>query len=189
MSDKGRAQRSQERDGGSSRSQSQHPYSSRHDRSQPVDIDAAGITKQYCELLADRRLNELIASRSRSSTPSYSSRTPETFHQVIDPIHCTLHNIPKIPVPPSRSDTSANQFCNMLHMLSITPEKYENPGLLDEALGQIPLQRIYDEADEENSVAIAQATSAAEARGEGERGIRRRIRWGYQDHVIMALLK
>ena len=77
----------------------------------------------------------------------------------------------------------------MLHMLSITPEKYENPGLLDEALGQIPLQRIYDEADEENSIAIAQATSAAEAKGEGERGIRRRIKWGYQDYVIMALLK
>ena len=97
-----------------------------------------------------------------------------------DRSYTSLKNIPLIPTPPSTADKNSTRFRALLQHLSHTPCKWENPGLLDEALHYVPLQKIYDEAQMEADTYAAEAASL---------GPNTTSRWGYQDCVIMALMR
>ncbi|TKA64815.1 hypothetical protein B0A49_11448, partial [Cryomyces minteri] len=168
---------------------------------------AKDLTNQFRQVLSTQRMNALSQrpSQSRSESPAprelfaprpshaepplrhgYDYQTSTTSQPTsqkspnssLPPSYTSLRNIPLVPTPPT--DAKSLRFKNMMHSLSNMPCKWENPGLLDEALASIPLERIYNEAQEESDIFQAEAESL----GNGTRAA-----WGYQDCVIRALLK
>lgn len=151
----------------------------------PREFNATDLTAQFEQLLRTKRLNKLTVarSRSRSGSPapysqSASSSRLSAHASSVPPAYSSLRNLPKIACPPQ--DPASLRFRNQLLTLSVGPTKYENPGLLDEALSVIPLDRIYGEAEDESQLLQAQANSI---------GDNVKAEWGYQDCVIRALLK
>ncbi|KAK7518950.1 hypothetical protein IWZ03DRAFT_160475 [Phyllosticta citriasiana] len=144
----------------------------------PIDEQKAReLTDRFRQVLSTKRMNEL-SSRSRSASPApFNAALPPT-NAPPPSYSSSIRNIPLVPRPPS--DARSMRFKNMLLSLSNMPVKWENPGLLDEALRVIPLDQIYGEAEEESQIFKAEAESL---------GAGKKPAWGYQDCVIRALLR
>ena len=117
------------------------------------------------------------AAASSAGISRSASVEPSGSRQQAPPSYACHGLTPLVAVPPS--DQKHWFFRNLLMTLSGTPLRYENPGLLDEALALIPLDRIYGEAEDESQMFEAQAQSLGKDKAE----------WGYQDCIIRALLR
>jgi peptide-N4-(N-acetyl-beta-glucosaminyl)asparagine amidase len=169
---------------------------------------AQDLTAQFRRTLSTKRMNDLsrrpLSQRrtpshlstevvvDRSSTPQHNAPPPPSRQAPPVPgtpqmapgtptapppsYNASLRNIPIVPTAPT--DSRSLRFRSMLMSLSNTPTKWENPGLLDEALGAIPLERIYEKAQEECDLFEAEAASLG-----------KKPAWGFQDCVIRALMK
>jgi len=159
-----------------------HSHSAARAPSAPMDTDrmATELTERFRSVLSTKRLNE-ITSRSQSRSASPAPRdfgTPQPPSSSAPPTYSSIRNIPLMPEAPR--DARSLRFRNMLHSLSALPTRWENPGLLDEALRVVPLEQIYNEAEEESQILQAEAESL---------GAGKKAAWGYQDCVVRALLR
>ncbi|ORY17107.1 hypothetical protein BCR34DRAFT_475304 [Clohesyomyces aquaticus] len=140
---------------------------------------AEELTLRFRELLSQKRMDTLSDQRGsqRARTqPTESASTPARVSP--SSTRSSLRNLPIVPTAPHNAQSL--RFKNMLMNYSNVPLNWENPGLLDEALAVVPLQRIYDEAEEESLILQAEAESL----GPGMKAA-----WGYQDCVIRALVR
>lgn len=133
-----------------------------------LDLDAATMTEQFRHTLSLKSLEAPSADKLTKYMPPGPKPPPYTV----------MSNSPLVPTMPSSERDL--KFRNLLLTLSEYPLKYENPGLLDEALLVVPVERIHSEAEEEYQVLKAIAASYSdEAKSE----------WGYQDCVVVSLLR
>jgi len=105
---------------------------------------------------------------SASSVSSVSSTPPPSYHQ--------SSRTKLRAVPPTTSPALA--FQNILFTLSDTPVRYENAGLLDEALRAVPVETIFEEADFNHQLMQAEAASLGTT-----------PEFGVQECMVKALLK
>lgn len=156
---------------------------------EPVDLMAPGDT-------ADGDSEPL--ERQSTDEPSFETLTRIKFQDIMRakalkalrarraalvdvtsvPSYVPRRRLPLIPKPPAPGDLRGLRMERMLKAVSLLPLRWEQPGLLDEALRAVPLIQIYTEADEESSVLQAEADDTG-----------KKAAWGYQDCVIRALLR
>jgi peptide-N4-(N-acetyl-beta-glucosaminyl)asparagine amidase len=136
------------------------------------DTEHEQFVGKFRRVLSTKRMNRL----SRSASPAPRDFVNLAMPHGMPPSYSSLRNLPIIPTP--ATEPKAVRFRNLMHMLSNTPLNWENPGLLDEALRSVPLERIYAQAEEHRQINAAEAASL---------GLDKPA-WAYQDCVILSLL-
>ncbi|KAH7370961.1 hypothetical protein BKA66DRAFT_425008 [Pyrenochaeta sp. MPI-SDFR-AT-0127] len=169
----------------SSKARAGSPISSEHDEDTVVKAAtlAEQLTSQFRAVLSAKRMQSLIDFKARVPRQDTQSKgtfaqPPNTGQDVPPPSYSAIRNIPSIPIPPENARSM--RFRSMLLSLSQIPTRWENPGLLDEALQVIPLDKIYQEAEEESQILEAEAKSL---------GPKKKPSWDYQDCIARALLR
>ncbi|KAF1349989.1 protein png1 [Delphinella strobiligena] len=137
---------------------------------------AKDLTDQFRRLLSTKRMDALNRRSSANSAPDQMDASVPTAQSL--PSYSSLRNLPLIPTAPS--DRQSLKLRSILISMSQTPCRWENPGLLDEALRVIPLDSLYDAAQEESDLFLAEAASL---------GRHTKPAWGYQDCVVRALMR
>jgi peptide-N4-(N-acetyl-beta-glucosaminyl)asparagine amidase len=163
---------------------SQVPFQRSLSNSQDSIIDAEmaqTITSQFRVRLSQLRVQTLRSVKAHTIGPA-TGTAPMGKDEDLPPAYSAIRNIPLMPVPPT--DLRAIRFKSMLLSLSNLPLKWENPGLLDEALQIVPLERVYQEAEEEFAILQAEAESLSSVNRPALKPA-----WGYQDCVARALLR
>jgi peptide-N4-(N-acetyl-beta-glucosaminyl)asparagine amidase len=140
---------------------------------------ARDLGERFRKLMAENRTELLLkeAAHLRNFQSPKGSKPPPYTANTAHPIMQTL---PVLPAPPQPDDITAQNFRELLLKLSVAPVGYADPGWLDEALGVLPLDRLYAEADEEAQIMQAEAESL----GDGNHP-----QWAYPDCIVRALLR
>ncbi|KAF2126635.1 hypothetical protein P153DRAFT_297779 [Dothidotthia symphoricarpi CBS 119687] len=149
------------------------------------DTIANSLSLEFRKLLSTNRLNHLRSLRqARSGTVISHDNVAQTAAQVPEsdgngpPPYFGLRNIPLIPMQPRFG--SSLRFEKLLESMSNIPLRWENSGLLDDALRVIPLESIYRAAEDESQILQAEAESLDS---------NKKAAWGYQDCVVRALCR
>lgn len=152
------------------------------------EVWAKDMTRHFRRVLSTKRMNALAHKPSATATSSSQTRSigryggdglPPSGPPSSAPRKTSaLRNIPITPTAPT--DRSSLRFRSLLHSLANVPMGWENPGLLDDALRYLPLERIYEEAQEESDTYEAEAATLPKGT---------KPAWGYQDCVVIALMR
>jgi peptide-N4-(N-acetyl-beta-glucosaminyl)asparagine amidase len=167
------------------------------------------LTERFRQLLSTKRMNTLNNRRltrtastasqqsSTGSRPPHQEPLPLRHGSGINPARSAtpldsfplgapqqqarIPSLSNIPIMATKyTDRSHQRFRNQLHALSETPLKWENPGLLDEAMRQLPMETLFARATEEENYFKASAASL----GSGKKPA-----WSFQDCLIRAMMK
>jgi hypothetical protein len=148
---------------------------------------ASAMVFSFRQVLSHARLQHLLfpgSGRVTSDLGSNPNLLPSYKQAVTLEVATRRRAVRNLPIYPTSPTTLKEiRFRNMAFTLSLIPMKWENAGLLDEALQKVPLEMIYEAAEVESQIMEATALSLTTAL------MPMKAAWSYQDCVILVLMR